>query len=41
MVAKGGVIDALEYSQICLTPQMLCYNMNKRGQERKPTSPIN
>jgi len=41
MVAKRGVIDALEYSQICLTPQMLCHNMSKRGQERKPTSPIN
>ena len=32
MVAKGGVIEALEMSKICLTPQNLCYNMSKKAQ---------
>jgi hypothetical protein len=38
-VSERGIIEELESSQIFLTPQNLCFNLNKRTQERKPRSP--
>ena len=38
MIEKG-VVEELEHTQICLSPENLCFNLNKRVQERKPISP--
>ena len=38
-MVERGVIEELENSQICITPQMLCRNINRRNQEKKPKSP--
>lgn len=38
-IAEKGVAHELEYSQIFLSPQNLCYNLKARNQERKPRTP--
>ena len=38
MIEKG-VVEELEHSQLCLSPENLCFNISKRTQERKPVSP--
>ena len=38
MIEKG-VVEELEHSQLCLSPENLCFNISRRTQERKPVSP--
>ena len=40
MIEKG-VVEELEHSQLCISPENLCYNINRKTQERRPVSPLN
>ena len=39
MVHKG-VVEELEHSQLVLAPDLFCYNINKRVQDKRPVSPM-
>lgn len=40
-ISSFGVAQKLEQSSIFLSPQLLCYNLKARTQEKKPRTPQN